>query len=150
MSKNILFFVGIVSTLTLIFYSPVLNNILKKNIEPPLIICNQCKGTGEYPTDVNKLMMDASFALFVNKHLAVDKCDQCVKLKSGDGYEYCKVVNERYQILLKEYAVAGRKIALAACSECIGMGTFTCMKKDGIYMTQKEYDEKYNESLDEK
>ena len=62
----------------LLFSIFVLNPIHKKNIqklpEPPLITCNQCKGSGEYPTDVNKLMMDASLALFINHHLMVDKC----------------------------------------------------------------------------
>lgn len=115
----------------------------QKEKEPPLITCRQCKGTGEYPTDINKLMMDASLALFINKHLMVDKCEKCVKLPHGNGYEYCDTVESKYKILLKEYAAAGPNIDIAACSECMGMGRFTCQRKDGTYKTQKEYDAKY-------
>jgi hypothetical protein len=106
-----------------------------------LITCNQCKGSGEYPTDINKLMMDASLALFVNHHLMVDKCEQCVKLPYGNAYEYCETVESKYLTLLKEYAAAGPKIDMAACEKCMGMGQFTTRKKDGSYMTQEEYDE---------
>jgi len=106
-----------------------------------LITCNQCKGSGEYPTDVNKLMMDASLALFINHHLMVDKCEKCVKLPYGNSYEYCETVESKYSTLLKEYAAAGPKIDMAACDKCMGMGQFTTMKKDGSYMTQEEYDQ---------
>lgn len=107
------------------------------------IICHQCKGSGEYPTDVNKLMMDASLALFVNHHLMVDKCKECVKLPYGETHDYCDTVQGRYQILLKEYAAAGPKIEMASCSECMGMGSFTIQNPDGTYVTQKEYDEEH-------
>jgi hypothetical protein len=135
---------GVVIVLT-VFSMFILNPIHKKNIqklsEPPLITCNQCKGSGEYPTDINKLMMDASLALFVNHHLMVDKCEKCVKLPNGDGYEYCQAANDYYQTLLKEYGAAGPKIDMASCDRCMGMGQFTTMKKDGSYMTQEEYDQ---------
>lgn len=117
------------------------NQSYNEKFEKYKIVCHQCKGTGEYPTDVNKLMMDATMALFINKHLMVDKCDQCVKL--SDGYDYCKVVNDRYQTLLKEYVVAGPKIAWASCNECMGMGQFTSQKPDGSYYTQEEYNTKH-------
>lgn len=128
----------------IVFVAIVIDPVHKKSIEklsePPLITCRQCKGTGEYPTDINKLMMDASLALFINKHLMVDKCEKCVKLPHGNGYEYCDTVESKYKILLKEYAAAGPNIDIAACSECMGMGRFTCQRKDGTYKTQKEYD----------
>ena len=134
---------GVVIVLT-VFSMFILNPIHKKNIqklsEPPLITCNQCKGSGEYPTDVNKLMMDASLALFINHHLMVDKCEKCVKLPYGDGYDYCDIVQNKYKILLQEYGAAGPKIDMAACEKCMGMGQFTTVKKDGSYMTQEEYD----------
>lgn len=107
------------------------------------ITCHQCKGSGEYPTDVNKLMMDASLALFVNKHLMVDKCEKCVKLPDGDSYDYCDIVQNRYTILLQEYAAAGPKIDMADCDKCMGAGTFTIKNKDGSYVTQEEYDEEH-------
>ena len=126
----------------------VLNPTHKKNIqkesEPPLIVCSFCKGKGEIPTDINKLMMDASLALFLNHHLMVDKCEKCVKLPYGDGYEYCDTVENKYQTLLKEYGAAGPKIDMAACSECMGMGTFS--SKDlttGKWNTQEDWNKKH-------
>ena len=116
-------------------------SIVKDDV--PLIVCSSCKGKGEKPTDVNKLMMDASLALFVNHHLVVDKCEKCVKLPYGNAYEYCETVESKYQTLLKEYAAAGPKIDMAACEECMGMGTFS--SKDlttGKWLTQKEHDER--------
>lgn len=113
----------------------------QKEKEPPLIICSFCKGTGERHTDVNKLMIDASFALFINHHLNVDKCNKCVKLPNSDSYEYCGTVEAKHQSLLKEYAIAGPKIDIASCEKCMGMGTFS--SKDlstGKWITQKEYD----------
>lgn len=137
---------GVVIVLT-VFSMFVLNPIHKKNIqklsEPPLITCNQCKGSGEYPTDINKLMMDASLALYLNHHLMVDKCDKCVKLPYGDGYDYCDIVQHKYKILLQEYGTAGPKIDMAACEKCMGMGQFTTRQKDGSYMTQEEYDKEH-------
>ena len=126
----------------------VLNPTHKKNIqkesEPPLIVCSFCKGKGEIPTDINKLMMDASLALFLNHHLMVDKCEKCVKLPYGDGYEYCDTVENKYQTLLKEYGAVGPKIDMAACSECMGMGTFS--SKDlttGKWNTQEDWNKKH-------
>lgn len=126
----------------------VLNPLHKKNIEklsqPPLIVCYQCKGSGEYPTDINKLMMEASLTLFINKHLMVDRCEKCVKLPYGEGYDYCDKINDRYQTLLKEYAAAGPKIDITACNKCMGMGTFS--SKDlstGKWQTQEDYDNKH-------
>ena len=134
--------------LGLIFCYAVLNPIHKKNIqklseEPPLIVCSFCKGTGERPTDVNKLMMDAKLALFINHHLNVDKCTKCVKMPYGDAYDYCDTVQDKYKIFVQEYADAGPKIDMAACDKCMGMGTFS--SKDlstGKWITQEEYDER--------
>lgn len=126
-----------------------LNPLHKKNIqkesEPPLIVCSFCKGKGEIITDINKLMMDASLALFINHHLNVDKCEKCVKLPYGDAYEYCDTVESKYQILLQEYAAVGPKMDMAACSECMGMGTFN--SKDlstGKWHTQETWDEQHS------
>jgi hypothetical protein len=127
-----------------------LNPLHKKNTqkesEPPLIVCSFCKGKGETATDINKLMMDASLALFINHHLMVDKCEKCVKLPYGDTYEYCDTVENKYQTLLQEYAAAGPKIDMAACSECMGMGTFS--SKDlstGKWYTQETWDKNHKE-----
>lgn len=115
--------------------------IVEKDV--PVIVCSFCKGKGQKPTDVNKLMMDASLALFVNHHLTVDKCTKCVKMPYGNAYDYCDTVQDKYQILVQEYAAAGPKIDMAACDKCMGMGTFS--SKDlstGKWITQEEYDKK--------
>jgi hypothetical protein len=111
--------------------------------DTPVIVCSFCKGKGQKPTDVNKLMMDASLALFINHHLNVDKCTKCVKMPYGNAYDYCDTVQDKYQILVQEYAAAGPKIDTAACEKCMGMGTFS--SKDlstNKWITQEEYDEK--------
>ena len=118
----------------------------QKQSEPPLIVCASCKGKGEKPTDVNKLMMDAKLALFINHHLNVDKCKKCVKLPHGDTYDYCETVQDRYQILLQEYGAAGPKIQMADCDKCMGAGEFTIRNPDGSYVTQKEYDEEHKKN----
>lgn len=114
----------------------------QKKEEPPLIVCSFCDGKGEKSTDINKLMMEAKLQLFVNHHFTVDKCNKCVKLPYGDSYEYCEIVESKYQILLKEYAAAGPKIEKALCEKCMGMGTGSF--KDlttGKWITQEEWDE---------
>lgn len=127
------------------FLDPAHKKNTEKLSEPPLIVCSFCKGKGETPTDINKLMMDASLALFLNHHLMVDKCEKCVRLPHDYGYEYCDIVEDKYQILLKEYGAAGPKIDMAACSECMGMGTFN--SKDlstGKWYTQETWDEQHS------
>lgn len=117
------------SMLAIIFCYEVLNPIHKKNIEqlsePPLIVCSSCKGKGEKPTDINKLMMDTSLALFIKHHLDVDKCKKCVKLPYGDSYDYCDTVQNKYQILVQKYATAGPKIDMSSCEKCMGTGIFS-------------------------
>lgn len=122
---------------------PIPSNVIKDDV--PIIVCGFCKGKGERLTDVNKLMMDASLALFINHHLNVDKCEKCVKLPYGDAYEYCDTVESKYQILLQEYAAVGPKKSMAACSECMGMGTFN--SKDlstGKWHTQETWDKQHS------
>lgn len=145
--EDIVLFGGLTAIcIIVLFCAAILNPIHKNSIEqlsqPSLITCRQCKGSGEYPTDINKLMMEASITLFVNKHLMVDRCKDCVKLPNNKGYKYCEIVDKQYQTLVKEYEAAGPKIDMAACDKCMGMGRFTCQKKDGSYMTQEEYDRK--------
>lgn len=128
---------------TIVYLNTLHQKNIKKISEPPLIVCFFCKKKGEKPTDVNKLMMDASLALFINHHLNVDKCDKCVKLPNGEVYEYCDAAESKYQTLLKEYAATGPKISMASCDKCMGMGTFS--SKDlstGQWITQEEYDER--------
>lgn len=140
-----LFVIG-VAIFCAVFLNPLHKKSITKLSEPPLITCYQCKGSGQYPTDVNKLMMDASLALFINKHLMVDKCKRCVKLPYGDGYDYCDTVQDRYKILFQEYGAAGPKIQMVDCNECMGSGKFTIRNPDGTYVTQEEYDEEHKKN----
>ena len=144
-----LFYITIVIFAVALIGVSCLNSLYKKNTqkepEPPLIVCSFCKGKGETATDINKLKMDASLALFINHHLMVDKCEKCVKLPNCNQYEYCDTVEKKYQTLLQEYAAAGPKIDMAACSECMGMGTFS--SKDlstGKWYTQETWDEQHS------
>lgn len=123
-----------------------LNHLYEQRFQKNKIVCFQCKGKGEYPTDINKLMMDAKLALFINKHLMVDRCKKCVKLPHGDTYDFCETVQDRYQILLQEYGAVGPKIDMAACDKCMGAGEFTIRNPDGSYVTQKEYDEEHKKN----
>lgn len=145
---NFLFYGTLLLCVCALFAASILNPLHKKNIkklsEPPLITCNQCKGSGEYPTDINKLMMDASLALFINHHMMADKCNKCVKLPHGDAYDYCDTVQNKYKILLQEYATAGPKIDMAACEKCMGMGTFSSKNLvTGKWQTQEDWDEQH-------
>jgi len=105
------------------------------------IKCLYCKGTGEKEEDVNKIMFDAKMALYLNKHLKVDRCKKCVKLPYGEHYDYCESVNDHYKILLQEYGAAGPKMGKVVCGYCMGMGTFSSLDmKTGKYLTQEEYE----------
>lgn len=107
------------------------------------VSCIYCDGTGERIEDTNRTMFLAKVALYLNKHLMIDKCDKCVKLEHGDGYSYCEKANDQYQIFLQEYGAAGPKMEKTSCSECMGMGQFSSfdMKKQK-YLTQEEYEER--------
>jgi hypothetical protein len=109
------------------------------------IKCLYCKGTGEREEDVNKIMFDAKMALYLNKHLKIDRCPKCVKLPYGEHYDYCDSVNNHYKILLQEYGAAGPKMQKTMCGHCMGMGEFSSLKQDGTYLTQEEYEKREKE-----
>jgi len=112
------------------------------------ITCIYCKGTGEREEDVNKIIFDAKMALWLNKHLMVDRCKKCVKLPYGEHYDYCDNVNSQYKIFLQEYGAAGPKIEKTTCGECLGMGQFSSFDmKEQRYLTQKEYEERERQKL---
>jgi hypothetical protein len=143
---NIMLFGGLV-IFTAVLCTLVLNPIHKKNIqklsEPPLITCNQCKGSGEELTDINKLMMDASLALFINHHLMVDKCEKCVRLPNG-VYDYCDEVKEKYNSFFKDYEKEGSKFEKTMCGKCMGAGQFQILSKNpktNQWYTQEDYEE---------
>lgn len=102
------------------------------------ITCIYCNGTGETEEDVNLIMRDAKMALWLNYHLMSEKCTDC----DSKNNQYCVKVDRQYEVFLKEYETIGPKMELTSCRECMGMGSFSCMKKDGSYMTQQEYEER--------
>ena len=107
------------------------------------ITCIYCKGLGERIEDINRTMFMAKVQLYLNKHLAIDKCTKCEKLPHGDGYAYCDAANEQYKIFLQEYGAAGPKMEKTSCSECMGMGQFSSFDiKEQRYITQEEYEER--------
>jgi len=110
------------------------------------ISCIYCKGTGERVEDVNRIIFMAKVQLYLNKHLAVDKCQKCIKLKESDSYIYCDEANDQYEIFLKEYGAAGPKMEKTSCGECLGMGQFSSFDmKTGKYLTQEEYEKREKE-----
>lgn len=105
------------------------------------ISCIYCDGTGERVEDINRIIFMAKVQLYLNKHLAVDKCEKCVKLEHGDGYIYCDEANNQYTIFLQEYGVVGPKMEKTSCGECLGMGQFSSFDiKEQRYLTQEEYE----------
>jgi hypothetical protein len=89
------------------------------------ITCIYCKGTGERIEDVNRIIFMAKVQLYLNKHLAVDKCEKCVKIPETGSYIYCDEANHQYSVFLKEYGAAGPKMEMTSCGECLGMGQFS-------------------------
>lgn len=118
-------------------------NIRPKTWTDHLITCPQCKGSGEYPSDVNKTIFDAKMTLYLNHHLNVNKCKDCIKVENDDSYVYCEEVNKTYQLFVQEYAAAGKDIRMSVCHECLGSGQFSVMKKDRTYYTQEQYDREF-------
>jgi len=115
------------------------------------ITCIYCDGTGEREEDVNKIMFDAKMALWLNKHLMVDRCKKCVKLPYGEHYDYCDNVNSQHKIFLQEYGAVGPKIEKTGCGECLGMGQFSSFDiKEQRYLTQEEYEQREKARTNEK
>ncbi len=107
------------------------------------ISCIYCDGTGERIEDINRIIFMAKVQLYLNKHLAIDKCKDCVKLEHGEGYVYCDKAEKQYQIFLQEYGAAGPKMEKNSCSECMGMGQFSSFDiKTQKYLTQEEYEQR--------
>lgn len=110
--------------------------------EKPIFTCIGCNGSGQRPEDVNKLLIDAMLALFINQHVSADMCEECFRLQEADKNAFCGIVDVEYQRLLLEYEP---KVEMTLCSECLGMGKFTIQAADGHYLTQEEYEEREKE-----
>jgi hypothetical protein len=150
MNNKFCYQVAVVSAIGFLICLFVLDPLHRKNLQSynqkhkkVFITCIYCKGTGERVEDINKIMFDAKMALYLNKHLKVDRCDKCVKLPYVEHYDYCDKVNSQYHIFLKEYGAAGPKMEKTSCGQCLGMGQFSSFDiKTQRYLTQQEYEDR--------
>jgi len=152
MNDKLYYWVAIFASIASVLCWFVLNPIHKANLQkidkPPLLTCIYCQGTGERVEDVNRIIFLAKTQLYLNKHLAIDKCQNCVKLENGDCYIYCDEAEQQYQIFLKEYGAAGPKMEKTSCGECMGMGQFSSFDiKTQKYLTQKEYEQRERDKV---
>ena len=102
----------------------ILNPIYKKNIqketEPSLVVCSQCKDTGECLGDLNKFTMDIKFSIWLNNHIIIDDCQQCRKYAYENQDTYCNKTAIVYKSLLEEYHSNGPKMEILVCPKCLG------------------------------
>ena len=125
MNDKLYYWVAIFASITSVLCWFVLNPIHKANLQkidkPPLLTCIYCKGTGERVEDVNRIIFLAKTQLYLNKHLAIDKCEKCVKMSETGSYIYCDEANNQYSVFLKEYGAVGPKMEKTICGECMGV-----------------------------
>lgn len=87
----------------------------KKKDEGVVVHCKTCGATGETDQDVNLLMSEASYAIWLNSHSR--NCDSC---KRGD----CEVASKKYKEIMGKYKELGPKIDKATCPDCMGSGSY--------------------------
>jgi len=148
MNDKLYYWVAIFASITSVLCWFVLNPIHKANLQkidkPPLLTCIYCKGTGERVEDVNRIIFLAKTQLYLNKHLAIDKCKKCVKIPETGSYIYCDEANNQYSVFLKEYGAVGPKMEKTICGECMGAGQFQILTKNpktNQWYTQEDYEE---------
>lgn len=113
---------------------------IKETEERPVIICPECKGSGEKIQDVNKMMMEAKCAIWMNGHTAGGSSAGCKDCKIvNDKYEHCEKAKIALTKFVEEYEKSGPKMSKAVCPGCMGGGAFRSMK-DGVWMTQEQYE----------
>lgn len=84
-----------------------------------VVHCKTCAGTGETEQDVNLLMSEASYAIWLNSHSK--NCDACKK-------RYCEVAAKKLKEIMENYKELGPKIEKAMCPGCMGSGRYTQYK----------------------
>ena len=142
---NVIFLIvsTVIVFITILFLNPLHEQNLHRD-KPPLLTCIYCKGTGERVEDVNRIMFLAKTQLYLNKHLAIDKCEKCVKIPETGSYIYCDEANNQYSVFLKEYGAVGPKMEKTICGECMGAGQFQILTKNpktNQWYTQEDYEE---------
>ena len=114
----------------------------------PIIICPKCKGSGEKIQDVNKMMMEAKCAIWMNGHTAGNAgCKDCKII--DNKYEHCEKAKIALTKFVEEYEKAGPEMSKAACPGCMGSGSFNVRNNDGTWMNQEQY-EVWQAELEEK
>jgi len=91
----------------------------KKKDEGVVVHCKTCGATGETDQDVNLLMSEASYTIWLNSHSR--SCDPC---KKGD----CEIAAKKYKEIMDKYKELGPKIEKAACPDCMGSGSYKQFK----------------------
>jgi hypothetical protein len=105
----------------------------------PIIICPKCKGSGEKIQDVNKMMMEAKCAIWMNGHTAGNAgCKDCKIV--DNKYEHCEKAKIALTKFVEEYEKAGPEMSNAACPGCMGSGSFNVRNDDGTWMNQEQYE----------
>ncbi len=109
----------------------------KEKFDPPIIICPECKGSGEKIQDVNKMMMEAKCAIWMNGHTAGNRCKDCKIV--DNKYEHCEEAKTALNKFIEEYEKNGPEMSSAACPGCMGSGSFST-KHDGVWINQEQYE----------
>ena len=110
----------------------------------PIIICPKCKGSGEKIQDVNKMMMEAKCAIWMNGHTAGNAgCKDCKII--DNKYEHCEKAKISLTKFVEEYEKAGPEMSKAVCPGCMGGGGFSRRNKDGTWMNQEQYEAEFEE-----
>lgn len=91
----------------------------KKKDEGVVVHCKTCNGTGETEQDVNLLMSEASYAIWLNSHSR-----NCYACRRGD----CEVASKKYKEIMDKYKELGPKMEKAACPDCMGSGSYVQYK----------------------
>ena len=106
-----------------------------EEIDSPVIICPECKGSGEKIQDVNKMMMEAKCAVWMNGHTAGDAgCKDCKII--DNKYEHCEKAKIALTKFVEEYEKSGPEMTEAVCPGCMGGGTMKQIKP-GVWMIQE-------------
>lgn len=108
----LIFFLG------LAFYCETVLSKAKKTPSTGVeVVCEACGGTGEKEQDVNLLMAEGAFAIWLNGHSY--GCEECNK------GEACDKARAKRNELMGKYKELGPKIEAAACPACMGAGRYT-------------------------
>lgn len=108
----LIFFLGLA-----FYYERVLSKAKKTRQAGVEVVCKACNGTGEKEQDVNLLMAEGMFAIWINGHSY--GCEEC---NSGHS---CDTSKRKHDEIMVKYEELGPKMDKAACPDCMGAGRYT-------------------------